>query len=145
MNVFVLLRIESERMYKMLWFTIEFINRRSQDLIIIRERIFDLIRKRKLMIWEIYHFFMQLVSEFDEIVFLIDHHISNIREKIMKMLHLYELLFNRTCEFNVIFKWIFEIYKWNTSILNDFFYVFIVQFQMQIHWNEFVFQFQNVD
>jgi hypothetical protein len=47
MNVFVLLRIESERMYEMLQLAIEFFNRRSQDSIIIREQIFDLIRKRK--------------------------------------------------------------------------------------------------
>jgi hypothetical protein len=47
MNVFVLLRIESERMYEVLQFAIEFFNRRSQDSIIIREQIFDLIRKRK--------------------------------------------------------------------------------------------------
>jgi hypothetical protein len=47
MNVFVLLRIDSERMYEMLQLAIEFLNRRSQDSIIIREQIFDLIRKRK--------------------------------------------------------------------------------------------------
>jgi hypothetical protein len=47
MNVFVLLRIESERMYEMLQLAIEFFNRRFQDSIIIREQIFDLIRKRK--------------------------------------------------------------------------------------------------
>jgi hypothetical protein len=64
MNVFVLLRIESERMYEMLQLAIEFLNRRFQNSIIIREQIFDLIRKRKLTIWRIYHFFMQLVNEF---------------------------------------------------------------------------------
>jgi hypothetical protein len=47
MNVFVLLRIESERVYEMLQLAIEFLNRRFQDLIIIREQIFDLIRRRK--------------------------------------------------------------------------------------------------
>ncbi len=47
MNVFVLLRIESERMYEMFQLAIEFFNRRSQDSIIIREQIFDLIRKKK--------------------------------------------------------------------------------------------------
>jgi hypothetical protein len=47
MNVFVLLRIESERMYEVLQLAIELFNRRSQDSIIIREQIFDLIRKRK--------------------------------------------------------------------------------------------------
>jgi hypothetical protein len=47
MNVFVLLRIESERMYEMLQIAIEFFNRRFQDSIIIREQIFDLIRTRK--------------------------------------------------------------------------------------------------
>jgi hypothetical protein len=47
MNVFVLLRIESERMYEMLQLAIKFFNQRSQDSIIIREQIFDLIRKRK--------------------------------------------------------------------------------------------------
>jgi hypothetical protein len=47
MNVFVLLRIENERMYEMLQLAIELLNRRSQDSIIIREQIFDLIRKRK--------------------------------------------------------------------------------------------------
>jgi hypothetical protein len=47
MNVFVLLRIESERMYKMFQLAIEYFNRRFQDSIIIREQIFDLIRKRK--------------------------------------------------------------------------------------------------
>jgi hypothetical protein len=47
MNVFVLLRIESERVYEMLQFAIEFFNRRSQDSIIIREQIFNLIRERK--------------------------------------------------------------------------------------------------
>jgi hypothetical protein len=47
MNAFVLLRIENERMYEMLQFAIEFLNRRFQDSIIIREQIFDLIRKRK--------------------------------------------------------------------------------------------------
>ncbi len=50
MNVFVLLRIESERMYEMLQLAIEFLNRRFQNSIIIREQIFDLIRKRKLTI-----------------------------------------------------------------------------------------------
>jgi hypothetical protein len=49
MNVFVL-RIESERMYEMLQLAIEFLNRRSQDSIIIREQIFDLIRRKKSMI-----------------------------------------------------------------------------------------------
>jgi hypothetical protein len=73
-------------------------------LIIIREQIFDLIRKRKSTIWKIYHFFMQLVSEFDEIVFLIDRRISNIRENMMKTFHSYELSFDRTREFNVIFE-----------------------------------------
>jgi hypothetical protein len=104
MNVFVLLRIESERMYEMLQLAIEFFNRHSQDSIIIREQIFDLIRKRKSTIWEIYHFFMQLASEFDEIVFLIDRRMSNIREDTMKMLHSYELSFDRTREFNAIFE-----------------------------------------
>jgi hypothetical protein len=47
MNVFVLLRIESERVHEMLQLAIEFFNRRFQDSIIIREQIFDLIRKRK--------------------------------------------------------------------------------------------------
>jgi hypothetical protein len=47
MNVFVLLRIESDRVYEMLQLAIELLNRRSQDSIIIREQIFDLIRKRK--------------------------------------------------------------------------------------------------
>jgi hypothetical protein len=47
MNVFVFLRIENERMYKMLQFAIEFFNRRSQDSIIIREQIFDLIWRKK--------------------------------------------------------------------------------------------------
>jgi hypothetical protein len=47
MNVFVLLRIESERMYEVLQLAIELLNRRFQDSIIIREQIFDLIRKRK--------------------------------------------------------------------------------------------------
>ncbi len=47
MNVFVLLRTESERVYEMLQLAIELLNRRSQDSIIIREQIFDLIRKRK--------------------------------------------------------------------------------------------------
>jgi hypothetical protein len=47
MNVFVLLRIESERVYEMLQLAIELLNRRSQDSIIIREQIFDLIRRRK--------------------------------------------------------------------------------------------------
>jgi hypothetical protein len=47
MNVFVLLRIENERVYEMLQLAIELLNRRSQDSIIIREQIFDLIRKRK--------------------------------------------------------------------------------------------------
>jgi hypothetical protein len=50
MNVFVLLRIESERMYEMFQLAIEFFNQRSQNSIIIREQIFDLIRKRKSMI-----------------------------------------------------------------------------------------------
>ncbi len=104
MNVFVLLRIESERIYEMLQFAIEFFNRRFQDSIIIREQIFDLIRRKKSTIWEIYHFFMQLVNEFDEIVFLIDCRMSNIRENMMKMFHSYELSFDRTREFNVIFE-----------------------------------------
>jgi hypothetical protein len=47
MNVFVLLRIESERVYEMLQLAIELLNRRSQDSIIIRKQIFDLIRRRK--------------------------------------------------------------------------------------------------
>jgi DNA integrity scanning protein DisA with diadenylate cyclase activity len=47
MNVFVLLRTESKRMYEMLQLAIEFFNRRSQDSIIIREQIFDLIRRKK--------------------------------------------------------------------------------------------------
>jgi hypothetical protein len=47
MNVFVLPRIENERMYEMLQLAIEFLNRRSQDSIIIREQIFNLIRKKK--------------------------------------------------------------------------------------------------
>jgi hypothetical protein len=104
MNVFVLLRIESERMYDMFQFAIELFNRRFQDSIIIREQIFDLIRRRKSTIWEIYHFFMQLVNEFDEIVFLIDRRISNIREDMMKMFHSYELSSDRTREFSVIFE-----------------------------------------
>jgi hypothetical protein len=104
MNVFVLLRIESERVYEMFQLTIEFFNRRSQDSIIIREQIFDLIRKKKSTIWEIYHLFMQLVSEFDEIVFLIDRRISNIRKDMMKMFHSYELSFDHTREFSVIFE-----------------------------------------
>ncbi len=104
MNVFVLLRIESERVYEVLQLAIELFNRRSQDSIIIREQIFDLIRRRKSTIWEIYHFFMQLVSEFDEIVFLIDRRMSNIREDMMKMFHSYELSFDRTRESSVIFE-----------------------------------------
>ncbi len=104
MNVFVLPRIENERMYEMLQLAIEFLNRRSQDSIIIREQIFDLIRKRKSTIWKIYHFFMQLVNEFDEIVFLIDRCMSNIREDTMKMFHSYELSFDRIREFSVIFE-----------------------------------------
>jgi hypothetical protein len=104
MNVFVLLRIESERMYEIFQLAIEFLNWRSQDSIIIREQIFDLIRKKKSTIWRIYHFFMQLVNEFDEIVFLIDRRMSNIDENMMKMFHSYELSFDRTREFNVIFK-----------------------------------------
>jgi hypothetical protein len=63
-----------------------------------------LIRKKKSTIWEIYHLFMQLVSEFDEIVFLIDRRMSNIRENMMKMFHSYELSFDRTRESNVIFE-----------------------------------------
>jgi hypothetical protein len=47
MNVFVLLRTESERVYEVLQLAIELLNRRSQDSIIIREQIFDLIRRRK--------------------------------------------------------------------------------------------------
>jgi hypothetical protein len=47
MNVFVLLRTESERVYEMLQLAIELLNRRSQDSIIIREQIFDLIRRKK--------------------------------------------------------------------------------------------------
>jgi PHP family Zn ribbon phosphoesterase len=47
MNVFVLLRIESERVYEVLQLAIELFNRHSQDSIIIREQIFDLIRRRK--------------------------------------------------------------------------------------------------
>ncbi len=47
MNVFVLLRTESERVYEVLQLAIELFNRRSQDSIIIREQIFDLIRRRK--------------------------------------------------------------------------------------------------
>ncbi len=47
---------------------------------------------------------MQFVNEFDEIVFLIDRRISNIRENMMKMFHSYELSFDRTDEFNVIFE-----------------------------------------
>jgi hypothetical protein len=39
---------------------------------------------------------MQFVNKFDEIVFLIDRRMSNIRENTMKMFHLYELLFDRT-------------------------------------------------
>jgi hypothetical protein len=104
MNVFVLLRIENERMYEVLQFAIEFFNRRFQNSIIIREQIFNLIRKKKSMIWKIYHLFMQFVSEFDKIVFLIDRRMSNIREDIMKMFHSYELSFDRTCEFSVIFE-----------------------------------------
>jgi hypothetical protein len=104
-----------------------------------------LIRKRKSTIWEIYHFFMQFVHEFNEIVFLIDRRMSNIREDTMKMLHSYELSFNCIREFNVIFEYIFEIHKWNTFIANDFFHVFVMQLQMQIHRNEFVFQSRNVD
>ncbi len=104
MNVFVLFRIENERMYEMLQLAIEFFNRRFQDSIIIREQIFDLIRKRKSTIWRIYHFFMQLVNEFDEIVFLIDRRMSNIRENMMKMFHSYELSSDRTREFSAIFE-----------------------------------------
>ncbi len=104
MNVFVLLRTESERVYEMLQLAIELFNRRSQDSIIIREQIFDLIRRRKSTIWKIYHFFMQLVNEFDEIVFLIDRRMSNIREDMMKMFHSYELSFDRTRESSVIFE-----------------------------------------
>jgi hypothetical protein len=47
MNVFVLLRTESERVYEVLQLAVELLNRRSQDSIIIREQIFDLIRRRK--------------------------------------------------------------------------------------------------
>ncbi len=104
MNVFVLLRTESERVYEVLQLAIELLNRRSQDSIIIREQIFDLIRRRKSTIWKIYHLFMQLVSEFDEIVFLIDRRMSNIREDMMKMLHSYELSSDRTREFSAIFE-----------------------------------------
>ncbi len=104
MNVFVLLRIENERVYEVFQLAIEFFNRRFQNSIIIREQIFDLIRRRKSMIWEIYHFFMQLVNEFDEIVFLIDRRMSNIREDTMKMLHSYELSSDCTREFSVIFE-----------------------------------------
>jgi hypothetical protein len=46
MNVFVLLRIENERMYEMFQFAIEFFNRRFQNSIIFREQIFDLIWKK---------------------------------------------------------------------------------------------------
>jgi hypothetical protein len=63
-----------------------------------------LIRRKKSTIWEIYHLFMQLVSEFDEIVFLIDRRMSNIREDTMKMLHSYELSSDCTREFSVIFE-----------------------------------------
>jgi hypothetical protein len=63
-----------------------------------------LIRKRKSTIWRIYHFFMQLVNEFDEIVFLIDRRMSNIRENMMKMFHSYELSSDRTREFSAIFE-----------------------------------------
>jgi hypothetical protein len=91
-------------MYEMLQLAIEFFNRRFQDSIIIREQIFDLIRRKKSTIWRIYHFFMQLVNEFDEIVFLIDRRMSNIREDMMKMFHSYELSFNRTRQFNDIFE-----------------------------------------
>jgi hypothetical protein len=104
MNVFVLLRTESERMYEVLQLAIEFFNQRFQDSIIIREQIFDLIRRRKSTIWRIYHFFMQLVNEFDKIVFLIDRRMSNIRENTMKMLHSYELSSDCTREFSVIFE-----------------------------------------
>ncbi len=102
MNVFVLLCIENEWMYEMLQLTIEFFNRRFQDSIIIREQIFNLIRKRKSTIWKIYLFFMQLVNEFDEIVFLINRRMLNIHEDTMKMLHLYKLLFDCIREFSVI-------------------------------------------
>jgi hypothetical protein len=63
-----------------------------------------LIRKKKSTIWEIYYLFMQLVNEFDEIVFLIDRRMSNIREDTMKMLHSYELSSDCTCEFSAIFE-----------------------------------------
>jgi hypothetical protein len=145
MNVFVFLRIESERMYEMFQFAIEFLNWRFQDLIIIREQIFDLIQRKKSTIWELYHLFMQFVNEFDEIVVLINRHISNIHENMMKMFHSYELSSDRSREFNVIFEQIFEIQKWNTFISNDFFHVFVMQLQMQIHRNNFVFQSRNVD
>jgi hypothetical protein len=41
---------------------------------------------------------MQFVNEFNEIVFLIDRCMSNIRENIMKMFHSYELSFDRTSD-----------------------------------------------
>jgi hypothetical protein len=63
-----------------------------------------LIRKRKSTIWKIYHLFMQLVSEFDEIVFLIDRRMSNIHEDMMKMFHSYELSSDRTRESSAIFE-----------------------------------------
>jgi hypothetical protein len=47
---------------------------------------------------------MQLVNEFDEIVFLIDRCMSNIRENMMKMFHSYKLSFNHIREFSVIFE-----------------------------------------
>jgi hypothetical protein len=47
---------------------------------------------------------MQLVNKFDEIVFLIDRRMSNIREDMMKMFHSYKLLFDRIREFSVIFE-----------------------------------------
>jgi hypothetical protein len=47
---------------------------------------------------------MQFVNEFDEIVFLMNRRMSNIREDMMKMFHSYELSFDRIREFNVIFE-----------------------------------------
>ncbi len=47
---------------------------------------------------------MQFMSEFDEIVFLINRRMSNIREDMMKMFHSYELSSDRTREFSAIFE-----------------------------------------
>ncbi len=69
-----------------------------------KQRARNELRWRKSTIWEIYHLFMQLVNEFDEIVFLIDRRMSNIREDTMKMLHSYELSSDCTREFSAIFE-----------------------------------------